>query len=443
MAMICPPFPPKPNISYAAPLHAQLLQLHKENPSTPLTLGVSVCMMDNGPITLAKFDVSAGSDPDDVKLAFYWSSLRLTGERHTYAMAIDEDDDDDEAIEISQIDTGPGGTRVRFKFPRLQPEDDEWIKMDDAMSVPFEVADRLHQMEWSSPRANGGQHWSGQVKGGELSIQYVPSAVNGGDPPRWRIGGLVEFLQDNFDADQLGVLLAEVLLQIAYFNDLAGWQQLRDAELVALEEGNITPIGKVRPVVWSKHHFDAFASRPFCAATLRELVLTDTVITEGELVSTLAELPGLMFLVIGDVPGRRASQDTPLPAAHILITDSLLRRLSWVDSSSLVPKLVDIVMMTTLAFDDNVLLDFIISRIAGCDAANEGCDDEDRELLRVEIVRQSDSRPFSPLIEDTRANLSGKTLWLSLSRSFDTASPLYQDSELKWPREFGLEEEWE
>ncbi|KAJ7152381.1 hypothetical protein C8R46DRAFT_1121163, partial [Mycena filopes] len=150
-----------------------------------------------------------------------------------------------------------------------------------------------------------------------------------------------------------------------------------------------------------------------------------------------------IFLVIGDVPGKPASQDTSLSAAHILITDSLLRRLSWVDSSSLVPKLVNIVMMTTLAFDDNVLLDFMISRIAGHDAANEGCDDEDRELFRVEIVRQSDSRPFSPLIKDTRANLSGKTLWLTLSKGFDTAPRLYQGSELKWPRKFGLEADWE
>lgn len=83
------------------------------------------------------------------------------------------------------------------------------------------------------------------------------------------------------------------------------------------------------------------------------------VITEHDLVECLSEMEFLEELFIGDVPST-----VPGDADHVLITNSLLQRLTWTpEPSCLTPKLGIFAFASLLTFDDHVLLQFVTSRL--------------------------------------------------------------------------------
>ncbi|KAJ6598592.1 hypothetical protein B0H10DRAFT_734032 [Mycena sp. CBHHK59/15] len=112
---------------------------------------------------------------------------------------------------------------------------------------------------------------------------------------------------------------------------------------------------------WPQVQFLAFASRSSCGATLKSLQLHHLIITDVDLLQCLSALPLLETLAVSDYPGtEEAFRDV---SDHIVITDSLLRRLSWTsESTCLVPHLTTFSCTSLLRFDDRVLLDFVISR---------------------------------------------------------------------------------
>ncbi|KAJ7628233.1 hypothetical protein DFH06DRAFT_1338679 [Mycena polygramma] len=116
------------------------------------------------------------------------------------------------------------------------------------------------------------------------------------------------------------------------------------------------------------------------------------VITEDDLVACLVNMPALNDLVLSDVPRRKQ--------VNILITNSLLRRLCWIPTAScLVPRLHHIILDSRLEFDDNVLLEFVISRLEPGRFDDEPFDIELNTLEGPTGIRDIDSRVLAT-IED-------------------------------------------
>ncbi|KAF8142706.1 hypothetical protein K438DRAFT_1994707 [Mycena galopus ATCC 62051] len=108
------------------------------------------------------------------------------------------------------------------------------------------------------------------------------------------------------------------------------------------------------PLSWHQHHFLSFASRSSLDASLTSLEIARTTIDADELVACLAVLPLLEQLVVAD--------DNDVP--HNLITDSLLRRLTWTpDPACLVPRLDFVALTSLLDFSEDVYWDFVTSRL--------------------------------------------------------------------------------
>jgi len=84
-----------------------------------------------------------------------------------------------------------------------------------------------------------------------------------------------------------------------------------------------------------------------------------TTIDEDELTACLAGLPLLEQLIIADVDGDHAD------ATHTLITDTLLRRLTYqmADRPVVVPRLNFLCLTSLLHFSDDVYWEFIASRL--------------------------------------------------------------------------------
>ncbi|KAF7362781.1 3-beta hydroxysteroid dehydrogenase isomerase family [Mycena venus] len=109
------------------------------------------------------------------------------------------------------------------------------------------------------------------------------------------------------------------------------------------------------PLFWP-HDFNLFSSRSSLRETLTKLFLYDMVITENELVHCLSDMHVLQELFVQDVGG---DDDD-----HILITDTLLQRLTWrADSSCLVPNLHDFSFASLFFFDDDDFIEFVESRL--------------------------------------------------------------------------------
>jgi hypothetical protein len=112
------------------------------------------------------------------------------------------------------------------------------------------------------------------------------------------------------------------------------------------------------PLFWPRDDFTLFSSRSSLRETLTKLFLYDMVITEGELVHCLSDMHVLQELFIQDLCGDDDNDD------HILITDTLLRRLAWrADSSCLVPNLQDFSFASLFFFEDDGFMELIESRI--------------------------------------------------------------------------------
>ncbi|KAJ7123990.1 hypothetical protein C8R43DRAFT_958890 [Mycena crocata] len=112
------------------------------------------------------------------------------------------------------------------------------------------------------------------------------------------------------------------------------------------------------PMFWPSAQIAAFFLRSSCGVTLTRLYIYNMVITSDELVACLLLLPALTHLCVEDVPSW--APNTP---DHILITDGLLRQLTGTSTTPLIPNLTFFEFSSLLAFDDHVLLDFVLSRV--------------------------------------------------------------------------------
>ncbi|KAK7043488.1 F-box domain-containing protein [Favolaschia claudopus] len=127
--------------------------------------------------------------------------------------------------------------------------------------------------------------------------------------------------------------------------------------LCAFQEG--------KPVFWPHPQGLALLQRSKCEGNslLETLHLHNVVITERELIQCLGELPTLRDLHITDHP---AVEAFPNNRPHVLITDTLLQRLSPncdEINNSLAPMLASVHFETVGKFTDPVLLDFIQKRV--------------------------------------------------------------------------------
>ncbi|KAJ7188951.1 hypothetical protein C8R46DRAFT_32746 [Mycena filopes] len=113
------------------------------------------------------------------------------------------------------------------------------------------------------------------------------------------------------------------------------------------------------PLRWPQREFCALAERSSFSTNLVTLSLEAVFITEIQLLQTLSDLRVLEELTISDhrvVDG--AGEEL------VLITDSLLRHLTWsANPTCLVPKLSYFECHTLLRFDDTVYRDFTLSRL--------------------------------------------------------------------------------
>ncbi|KAJ7438554.1 hypothetical protein B0H11DRAFT_1829243 [Mycena galericulata] len=113
-----------------------------------------------------------------------------------------------------------------------------------------------------------------------------------------------------------------------------------------------------RALPWPHTQFLSFSHRSSFRTHLKELLLDDVAITEGELLESLATLPVLEQLWISD-----HTSSTPV-GKQLLITDTLFEALTRKPySPCLVPRLLFLDCRTMLRFDDKCYLQFVISRL--------------------------------------------------------------------------------
>ncbi|KAJ7111413.1 hypothetical protein C8R44DRAFT_742527 [Mycena epipterygia] len=140
------------------------------------------------------------------------------------------------------------------------------------------------------------------------------------------------------------------------------------------------------PLPWPHAQFLALSTRSSFNTTLRSLELWCSIITEAELLECLAALPRLDHLAISD------HQLTAQGGAdQLLITDSLLARLTWPPHSPppLVPRLGSFHCRSRLQFTDTVFLEFIDSRL------------DNRYLFESEIwALPGNFRKIDPVVSD-------------------------------------------
>ncbi|KAJ6592854.1 hypothetical protein B0H19DRAFT_1245668 [Mycena capillaripes] len=110
---------------------------------------------------------------------------------------------------------------------------------------------------------------------------------------------------------------------------------------------------KLAPL-WDTTQFLAFASRSSLHVNLTELEI-HILITDDELLASLPVLPLLQKLIISDCGGT---------TENILITDNLLRRLTWTaDNTCLIPRLHFFFITSLFKFTDDALWNLLASRI--------------------------------------------------------------------------------
>ncbi|KAJ6480733.1 hypothetical protein C8R47DRAFT_596745 [Mycena vitilis] len=117
-------------------------------------------------------------------------------------------------------------------------------------------------------------------------------------------------------------------------------------------------------IPWPANEFELLSSRSSFHDTLRVLNIPTVSITEDELVRTLACLDSLERLIIADRRENTIGQEL---TEHVLITDSLLRRLTYTTDepdlhTNLVPQLQSISCTSLCRFSTQILFDFVASR---------------------------------------------------------------------------------
>ncbi|KAF7375355.1 F-box domain-containing protein [Mycena sanguinolenta] len=119
------------------------------------------------------------------------------------------------------------------------------------------------------------------------------------------------------------------------------------------------------PLLWPHRAFLALSTRSSLNSTLQTLEIYDVHITEQQLLECLSDLPSLERLAVSDhQPVALIPERAGVGASEVLITDSLLSRLTPVaDSSCLVPRLSSLGCQTLMRFDDRALLALAVSRL--------------------------------------------------------------------------------
>ncbi|KAJ7101945.1 glycosyl transferase family 90-domain-containing protein [Mycena epipterygia] len=128
---------------------------------------------------------------------------------------------------------------------------------------------------------------------------------------------------------------------------------------------------------WPHSQFLSLSERSSFHAHLTKLYLYEVIITESELLQSLAALPALEWLTISD-------QLAVLPdgTEHLLITDTLLVALTKTPQSPcLIPRLRIFACQSMLKFDDNIYLKFSLSRLQG--------EADQAKFIRMVLVCQS------------------------------------------------------
>ncbi|KAJ7464188.1 hypothetical protein FB451DRAFT_1562039 [Mycena latifolia] len=137
------------------------------------------------------------------------------------------------------------------------------------------------------------------------------------------------------------------------------WHQLHE---VAYEHGSSRFLQSTHDshhLSWPRGQFGALALRSSFRNTLHRLSLYHVIMFEDELVQCLSEMQVLAQLCVQDVPS-----SVPGAAGHVLITNSLLEPLVWTeDSACLTPNFTIFAFASILGFNDNVLVDFVASRL--------------------------------------------------------------------------------
>jgi hypothetical protein len=129
--------------------------------------------------------------------------------------------------------------------------------------------------------------------------------------------------------------------------------RLRELHVICVRPWNTIP--------WPVTQFESLSERSSFHDTLRVLKLPNVTITEDELIRSLMSLDSLEYLIVSD---QRFPWNLRI-ADHILITDSLLLRLTRSDEppTLLVPRLNYFSCATFFNFRAQVYLNFIASRV--------------------------------------------------------------------------------
>ncbi|KAJ7491765.1 hypothetical protein B0H11DRAFT_2007768 [Mycena galericulata] len=135
--------------------------------------------------------------------------------------------------------------------------------------------------------------------------------------------------------------------------------------LPILQELSFYSMRSVNPFGWAHAEFCALSARSAFHDHLLTLRLTDVMIEETELLEILAALPLLQRLSIADHQVVEYEGQIFGTTQHLhLITDTLLSALARsADTPSIVPHLRHLSCRSLLQFDDNLYLDFLLSRL--------------------------------------------------------------------------------
>ncbi|KAJ7025508.1 hypothetical protein C8F04DRAFT_1128229 [Mycena alexandri] len=114
-----------------------------------------------------------------------------------------------------------------------------------------------------------------------------------------------------------------------------------------------------RLALWPQEQFSMFASQSSCRETLQELLLIGVIITEDDLLACLSSLPTLKSLRLTDIPA-----SATVEAEELTITNGLLQNLTWVPRADCItPRLAHIALDSLLGFSDDIMLNFVESRL--------------------------------------------------------------------------------
>jgi hypothetical protein len=170
-------------------------------------------------------------------------------------------------------------------------------------------------------------------------------------PTSSAIGSLVMEVRDYFEAPHCVKALSDIFTSCTF-------PHLRDLSFRSSEY----PFSLM---YWSHVAFLGLARRSAFQNHLHSLDLCHVVVDEAQLVSCLKALPSLQRLAISDRQIVRFN-DRHYGVDMLLVTDSLFSKLSLPTSDSnsprLVPQLRSLTCQSLLQFDDNVYLNFLLSR---------------------------------------------------------------------------------